>query len=54
MMLCPACGEPLDDFAPCACAFDIPARDRPTPKTKPRSWSMREMVAKKLERQGRK
>jgi hypothetical protein len=46
---CPACGEPLDDFAPCACSFDVPARVAPQ-DDKPQG-GMRRMVARKLARQ---
>jgi hypothetical protein len=49
---CPNCGELLDDFGPCGCGLaayaDAPARK---PKKKGPSWSMRTMVAKKLERE---
>jgi hypothetical protein len=38
------CGAELDDFAPCSCGL-APRR------VKPSTWSMRELVTRKLERQ---
>lgn len=48
--LCPECGEPLDDFSPCACAMGL-TRNRPV-DLKPRAFAggMRGMVARKLEK----
>jgi hypothetical protein len=53
-MICPDCGEELDDFAPCGCQF------AKGPPSKAKSGapaihrlSMRELVARKLERERR-
>jgi hypothetical protein len=51
MSLCPACGEPLDDFSPCACAFGFeraPARPAPEGSKQPFKSNMRSMVERKL------
>lgn len=40
---CPDCGEPLDDYAECSCRLSA---DRPA--RKPSSWSMRDMVRRKI------
>ena len=51
-VLCPNCGEPLDDYGPCACGLsgDAP-RKAGRPRKKGPSWSMRTMVQKKLARE---
>lgn len=48
-MTCPDCGEPLDDFSPCACALDPRPRKRLNVLAYRRD-GMRGMVARKLER----
>ncbi len=40
---CTDCGEPLDDYAECSCRLSA---DRPA--RKPSSWSMRDMVRRKI------
>lgn len=45
-MNCLECGEPLDDYSPCACALDGPRREPPPGARK--YQGMRGMVARKL------
>lgn len=50
MPFCPDCGEELDDFSPCGCAFDRIKKPKAKDGTQ-YATSMREMVARKLDRQ---
>jgi hypothetical protein len=46
--MCPECGDPLDGFSACPCVFEGPPRRRTALQ---RAASMRQMVARKLERE---
>lgn len=51
MNLCPQCGEPLDDFSPCACAFGYeraPSQPAREGSKTPFKTNMRTMVERKL------
>jgi hypothetical protein len=54
--ICLECGEPLDDFSPCACALEQRGPRRPAPHDNHQRgvWSMREMVTRKLVKQGKR
>ena len=48
--LSPECGDELDDFSPCACAFTPPARPEPRRELPRGLGAMRAMVERKLQR----
>jgi hypothetical protein len=54
--LCPACGDPLDDYSACPCIFAGPRLKPGDPKkgANMKTWGMREMVHAKLKRQGKR
>lgn len=47
MKTCPRCGAELDDFGPCGCAVTFDHGQKP----KPKGFSMRNLVHRKLAKQ---